>query len=319
MAAAAHNAKRTLHCADEPMTVDVTMAKALQGMLNNKQAPTVKAERDTLYKDCFENFYAGVAPATAAQVRETNLATDDWYASKARYDFDTGLGNPAFVAKQFTAIVWKGVAPDNKFKVAFARKFNYVIAWYCPAGSTGINAGSYLTNVARDTCPKKCKDDLANDRFLKCYQDVAAAAHNAKRKEHLVPALTIDYDLAKQAQTHAQTYAGASGTRPPQRTKNCYLNYWKAPVLAAAADGKQATDYWYNMIRDYDFSQNIMQPAAAPFTALIWRSSTKVGFGVSGTHAVALYCDTRGNDEGRFACNVCKKGVGCDAAACPMP
>jgi hypothetical protein len=319
MAAAAHNAKRTLHCADEPMTVDVAMAKALQGMLNNKQAPTVKAERDALYKDCFENFYAGVAPATEAQVRETNLATEDWYASKARYDFDTGLGNPAFVAKQFTAIVWKGVAPDNKFKVAFARKFNYVIAWYCPAGSTGINAGSYLTNVARDTCPKKCKDDLANDQFLKCYQDVAAAEHNARRKEHLVPALTIDYDLAKQAQTHAQTYAGASGTRPPQRTKNCYLNYWKANVLASAADGKQATAYWYDMIRDYDFSKNIMQPAAAPFTALIWRSSTKVGFGVSGTHVVALYCDTRGNDEGRFACNVCKKSVGCDAAACPMP
>jgi hypothetical protein len=128
------------------------------------------------------------------------------------------------------------VAPDNKFKVAFARKFNYVVAWYCPSGSTGINAGSYLTNVARDTCPKKCKDDLANDRFLKCYQDVAAAAHNARRKEHRVPALTIDYDLAKRAQAHAHHYAGAPGaTTVP---KNCYLNYWKAPTLAAAADGK---------------------------------------------------------------------------------
>jgi hypothetical protein len=97
------------------------------------------------------------------------------------------------------------------------------------------------------------------------------------------------------------------------------LNYWKAPVLAAAADGKLATAHWYETSRDYDFSKTIMQPAAAPFTALIWRSSTKVGFGVDGTHVVALYCDTRGNDEGRFACNVCKKGVGCDAAACPMP
>lgn len=90
-------------------------------------------------------------------------------------------------------------------------------------------------------------------------------------------------------------------------------------MLAQAADAKQATAYWYDTIREYDFSKNIMQPAAAPFTAMIWRSSTKVGFGVSGTHVVALYCDTRGNDEGRFACNVCRKGEGCDASRCPMP
>jgi hypothetical protein len=36
MALDAHNAKRTLHCADEAMTVDVTMAKALQAVLNEK-------------------------------------------------------------------------------------------------------------------------------------------------------------------------------------------------------------------------------------------------------------------------------------------
>lgn len=229
------------------------------------------------------------------------------------------MGNPAFVAEQFTAMVWKGKAPDNKYKVAFARRFNHVLAWYCPAGSGGINSGSALANVERETCEKKCTDDLVGDRFLKCYQTVGAEAHNARRKEHLVPELTIDYDLAKQAQTHAQTYAGAAGASTPVASKNCYLNYWKAPVLAQAADAKQATSTWYDTIREYDFSKNIMQPAALHFTAMIWRSSTKVGFGVSGTHVVALYCDTRGNDEGRFACNVCRKGEGCDASRCPMP
>jgi hypothetical protein len=48
------------------MTVDTAMAKALQGMLNDKQAPTVKAERPALYKECFENYYKGVAPITQA-------------------------------------------------------------------------------------------------------------------------------------------------------------------------------------------------------------------------------------------------------------
>lgn len=66
MAAASHNVKRTLHCADEPMTVDTAMAKALQGMLNDKQAPTIKAERPVEYKECFENYYKGVTPITEA-------------------------------------------------------------------------------------------------------------------------------------------------------------------------------------------------------------------------------------------------------------
>jgi len=44
----------------------------------------------------------------------------------------------------------------------------------------------------------------------------------------------------------------------------------------------------------------------------------KVGFGVQGDRVVALYCP-KGNTKGRFACNVCKAGAGCDAAKCPLP
>lgn len=97
------------------------------------------------------------------------------------------------------------------------------------------------------------------------------------------------------------------------------MNYWKADILSNAKNGEKASEYWYGFNTKYDYTKNMMQPAAAAFTAMIWRSSTKVGFGVSGTHVVALYCDTRGNDEGRFACNVCRENQGCDEAACPMP
>jgi hypothetical protein len=51
---------------------------------------------------------------------------------------------------------------------------------------------------------------------------------------------------------------------------------------------------------------------------MIWRSTTKVGFGVQGDRVVALYCP-KGNVKGRFACNVCKAGAGCDANKCPLP
>jgi hypothetical protein len=94
------------------------------------------------------------------------------------------------------------------------------------------------------------------------------------------------------------------------------MNVWRN---AQANDGKRATAHWYDKLDEYDFNKGFYELAAAPATALIWRSSTKVGFGVAGKHVVALYCDTRGNAEGRFACNVCRGGVGCDAQACPPP
>jgi hypothetical protein len=190
MALAAHNEKRTQHCAPEPFTPDATMAKALQALLNESQQPTATnnpnaKKRPVAYENCHENFYAAIAPTTEAQVRETNVATEDWYGSKARYDFETGRGTPPYVAGQFTAMVWKGVGgattdpkPDGKFTVAFARRFDSVIAWYCPSGANnkewGINASGFAKkNVARSSCEKKCKDD-PTDGFLKCYQTVAA-------------------------------------------------------------------------------------------------------------------------------------------------
>jgi uncharacterized protein YkwD len=98
-------------------------------------------------------------------------------------------------------MVWNGVAPDNNFKVAFARKFNFVVAWYCPGRkeTNGINSSNYIKNVNASTCIKTCKDDLTNDKFRICYQKDALKAHNKYRKEHLVPDLEIDYDLAKKA------------------------------------------------------------------------------------------------------------------------
>jgi hypothetical protein len=138
---------------------------------------------------------------TYEKVRDTNVATDQWYAAQSAYNFNTGQGNPSTVSDQFTAIVWNGVSPGNNFKVAFARRFNYVIAWYCPGrqATNGINSSNYSKNVKPSTCPKTCKDKLNEDKFRICYQSEALKAHNDRRKYHIVPDLEIDYDLAKKA------------------------------------------------------------------------------------------------------------------------
>jgi hypothetical protein len=62
---------------------------------------------------------------------------------------------------------------DGKF--AFARRNNWVMAWYCPSNKslkTGINRGDntvYKKSVKKSTCPKKCVDNIPADNYSKCY------------------------------------------------------------------------------------------------------------------------------------------------------
>jgi hypothetical protein len=106
MALKAHNEKRTLHCAAEEYSTDTDMAIAMQTMLNAKQEPTNPADRNALYQDCLESFYEAPVGTSEDDVRDKNLATDAWYADKAKYNFGTGLGSPKAEADRFTRIVW---------------------------------------------------------------------------------------------------------------------------------------------------------------------------------------------------------------------
>lgn len=124
--------------------------------------------------------------------------------------------------------------------------------------------------------------------------------------------------MAKRAQLYAANLA--NGVTPTVATNEiCGYNEWNAPTIVDAKNEQKATDYWYAKGTNYIWTTNIYQPTARDFTNLIWRSSTKVGFGIVGKKVVALYCETKGNVKGRFNCNVCKKNIGCDATKCPLP
>lgn len=86
-----------------------------------------------------------------------------------KYNFATGVGNPKTEADVFTRMVWE----IKTGKIAFARRGKFVMAWYCPSGSKdGINVGdaaAFIKAVKPATCPKPCTDDLASDKYSKCY------------------------------------------------------------------------------------------------------------------------------------------------------
>jgi hypothetical protein len=139
--------------------------------------------------------------------------------------------------------------------------------------------------------------------------------HNVKRTIHKVNALSLDIDIAKRAQTYSKALSDDSAYTIPSSEK-CSVNTWKADD-SDAAGGKEVTENWYKTGTNYDWDKKVYEATAKEFTNMIWRSATRVGFGRTGNHVVAVYCETPGNVLGRFQCNVCPAKVGCDAQRCP--
>jgi len=68
---------------------------------------------------------------------------------------------------------------------------------------------------------------------------------------------------------------------------------------------------WYDEVTNpgYDFKNPGFSSGIGHFTALVWKSSTKLGCGISGVYVVCRYCDGPGNYMGQFPDNVFPKGA----------
>lgn len=64
-----------------------------------------------------------------------------------------------------------------------------------------------------------------------------------------------------------------------------------------------ATDWWYDEIKLYDYNKPIFATDTQQFTQLIWKSTTKVAFGIAGAFVVGRYYPA-GNIQGQFEENV---------------
>ena len=55
----------------------------------------------------------------------------------------------------------------------------------------------------------------------------------------------------------------------------------------AMGDPESATDRWYNEVDKYDFQNPGYSNATGHFTALVWKDTKEVGFGIAGNIVVA--------------------------------
>jgi len=255
---------------------------------------------------------------------ESDKATETWYEGQTYWDFANGAPKATsddnqLQARQFARMIWKGLnfAPGTTFKVGFGIQCGYALAWYCPTvAKPDANAAKgtlvafpkpHTKDQTKTYQDNVCKSDgscvdpsylCTKDGYDACYNEMAAKAHNEKRKLHCAPTpYAVDLTMAKDMQKLLD--AKQAATDPAKRAvkyKDCLENFYTAPAGTSEADVMNknlATDAWYAMKSKYNFATGVGSPKtdADVFTRIVWEvAAGKVAFARRGKYVMAWYC-----------------------------
>ncbi|CEF61330.1 CAP domain-containing protein [Strongyloides ratti] len=102
---------------------------------------------------------------------------------------------------------------------------------------------------------------------------------NEYRKLHKVPELTLDSTLANEAQNYANYIAKIN--RLEHDPKNKQNGWGENLAMGSSSVAYLAVKWWYDEIKKYDFNKPGYQAGTGHFTQLVWKGTSKAGFGVA--------------------------------------
>uniref|UniRef100_A0A673K4L6 GLI pathogenesis-related 2 n=1 Tax=Sinocyclocheilus rhinocerous TaxID=307959 RepID=A0A673K4L6_9TELE len=149
--------------------------------------------------------------------------------------------------------------------------------------------------------------------------------HNAYRKQHGAPPLTINKNLCRSSQEWAEyllsirTLMHSSG----EYGENVYYAWSSATTISVPfANVSLAVESWYSEIKDYNFSRPGFTSKTGHFTQVVWKDTKEVGVGLATdgntTFVVGQYLPA-GNisNAGYFERNVLPAGSKADFKSTP--
>jgi len=151
------------------------------------------------------------------------------------------------------------------------------------------------------------------DRSLDSDRQALLELHNEYRATHGAPALRLDSTLNDDAQAYAEKLlrGQASGHDTAElNAKSQGENLFWGWGSRGPPETLQAGQSWYDEVELYDFDNPGFSSATGHFTQLVWKASTKVGFGVASDgnqkHVVARYTPrgNSGNSAQQYEANV---------------
>uniref|UniRef100_A0A8C1S6W1 GLI pathogenesis-related 2 n=1 Tax=Cyprinus carpio TaxID=7962 RepID=A0A8C1S6W1_CYPCA len=137
--------------------------------------------------------------------------------------------------------------------------------------------------------------------------------HNAYRRQHAAPPLTINKNLCRSAQAWAEHLLSI------KTLKHSNKDYGENLYYAWSSDKPFYTvESWYSEIKDYNFSRPGFSSKTGHFTQVVWKDTNEVGVGLATdgntTFVVGQYLPA-GNitNAGYFEKNVLPAGTKVDS------
>lgn len=263
---------------------------------------------------------------------------DNWYNEAKSHVY--GREPNTLKTGHFTQIVWR---ETQELGVAVSRNRNgqiFVVANYDPPGNV---IGTYSENVPpiggfhqtqqqqeqetkvsstashrqRDYVASKLPQNLSFSESVCDTDDTEAFArailkhHNEYRRRHNVPELVLDTVLNGVAQSWASNLGRSDkfGHNPSTKYGENVYCMWSSN-RNATPNPRDVCRSWYDEIRDFSFGIEARGRTATTghFTQIVWKSSRKLGVGLSKTRTgkVVVVCnyDPSGNIAGQYNANV---------------
>ncbi|XP_076135726.1 GLI pathogenesis-related 2, like [Alosa pseudoharengus] len=143
----------------------------------------------------------------------------------------------------------------------------------------------------------------------KVFAEEVLHSHNEYRRKHQAPPLKLSSKLSQEASRYAESLAS---TRILKHSVESSKGSCGENLAWASYDqsGKDVSDRWYNEVQQYNFNRPGFNSGTGHFTAMVWKSSRKMGVGKAqasdgSTFVVARYTPA-GNiiNQGHFEANV---------------
>jgi uncharacterized protein YkwD len=177
-----------------------------------------------------------------------------------------------------------------------------VVTTGTPAPAKPAPATTTQSTKAAATTTQSTKASATTSSTGDAFADEMLAAHNGYRSLHHSPNLEWSSTLQQYAQNYADNFNCASGD-----LKHSGGPYGENLYLGATS-GKDAVDGWYDESKTYDWNT---QTTYDHFTAMIWKSTTKLGCGIKdcradnwGYYVICSYNDAVPNMLGEAKQNV---------------
>ncbi|XP_062393744.1 GLI pathogenesis-related 2, like [Sardina pilchardus] len=143
----------------------------------------------------------------------------------------------------------------------------------------------------------------------KVFAEEVLRSHNEYRRKHQAPPFKLSSKLSREASRYAESLAS---TRILKHSAESSKGSCGENLAWASYDqsGKDVSDRWYNEVQQYNFNRPGFNSGTGHFTAMVWKSSRKMGVGKAqasdgSTFVVARYTPA-GNiiNQGHFEANV---------------